>query len=201
MCIQKSSTWPQVSATCCRIWNVSFQWARLVKHFTRRQAMYACTTVQQASKCTLVQQCYKLSETESCKVFTCTKSFQRLSHARCTPVRQAFRLSHATCTPVQQAFRLSHVRYTHVQPAFRLSHARCTPVQQCNKLSEMELCSRCTPVQVFRLSHAPDVHLYNKFSDWVMLRMYTCTISFQRLGHPRRTSVQQCNKLPETESC
>ena len=28
--------------------------------------------------------------------------------------------------------------------------------------------------------------------------MYTCTISFQRLGHARRTPVQQCNKLSET---
>ena len=146
-------------------------------------------------RCTPVQQWCKLSETESCKVFTCTKSFQRVSHARCTPVRQAFRLAHAIYTDVQQAFRLSHVRYTHVQPAFRLSHARCTPVQQCNKLSEMELCSRCTPVQVFRLSHAPDVHLYNKLSDWVMLQMYTCTTSSQTESCSRCTPVQQAFRL------
>ena len=45
-----------------------------------------------------------------------------------------------------------------------------------------------------RWSYAPDVHLY-KFSDWVMLQMYTCTTSSQTESCSRCTPVQQALRL------
>ena len=184
-----------------------------------------CRTSPADKRCTPVQQWCKLSETESCKVFTCTKSFQRLSHARCTPVRQnfrlahaiytdvqqAYRLSHTRCTPVQQAFRLSHVRYTHVQrgafglnyvrythvqPALRLSHVRYTNVQRAFRLSHV----RYTHIQpAFRLSHVRCTHVQQAFR--LSHFRYTHVRPAFRLIHARCTPVQQCNKLSEMESC
>ena len=143
-----------------------------------------CRTSPADKRCTPVQQYSKLQKVHLCNSAT---SFQRLSHARC---------SH-----VQKAFRDWVMLDVHL---YKLSDWLMLYIHMYNQLSDwamLDVYQYSSATSFQRWSHAPDVHLYNKFSDWVMLQMYTCTTSFQRLGHARRTPVQQCNKLPETESC